>query len=62
MSDPRISALVCVIVVLWLGYSIVTATEATNIFLHVLQWTFFLVATAGLAVALARIIKGRRGD
>ena len=60
MSDPRISALVCGLVVLWLGYSIVTATEATSTFVLVLQWTFFLVATAGLAVALARILKNRR--
>lgn len=60
MSDPRISALVCAVVVAWLGYTIVTATETTNTFLVVAQWTFFLVATAGLAVALARILKNRR--
>lgn len=59
MSDPRLSAVVCAIVVAWLGYSVVTATEGTSVFLLVLQWTFFLVATAGLAVSLARIVKGR---
>lgn len=62
MSDPRISALVCAIVVLWLGYSVVTATEGTSVFLLMLQWTFFLVATAGLAVSLARIVRGRKGE
>ena len=60
MTDPRISALVCALVAGWLGYTIVTATEAASIFLVVAQWTFFLVATAGLAVALARILQNRR--
>lgn len=59
MSDPRISALICGLVAAWLGYSIFSASEAPGPFLLVAQWTFFLVAIAGLAAALARIVRGR---
>lgn len=59
MNDPRISALICGLVAAWLGYSIFSATEAPGTFLLVAQWTFFLVAIAGLAAALARILRGR---
>lgn len=57
MSDPRISALICAAVAAWLGYSIFSATEAPSTFLLVAQWTFFIVALAGLGAALARILR-----
>ena len=60
MNDPRISALICALVAGWLGYSIFSATEAPSTFLLVVQWTFLLVAIAGLAAALARIVRERR--
>ena len=59
MNDPRVSALICTAVAIWLGYTIFFATEAPSTFLLVAQWTFFLVAIAGLAAALARILRGR---
>nr|WP_295886983.1 hypothetical protein [uncultured Devosia sp.] len=59
MNDPRISALICAAVAIWLGYTIFSATEAPSTFLLVAQWTFFLVALAGLGAALARILRGR---
>ena len=60
MSDPRISALICGLVAAWLGYTIFFASAAPSTFLLVAQWTFFLVAIAGLAAALARIMRGRQ--
>lgn len=60
MSDPRISALICGLVAAWLGYTIFSATEAPSTFLLVAQWTFLLVTIAGLAAAIARIVRGRR--
>jgi len=59
MSDPRISALICAAVAAWLGYTIFSASEAPSTFLLVAQWTFLLVAVAGLAAALARIFRER---
>lgn len=60
MNDQRISALICGLVAAWLGYSIFFgSSEAPSTFLLVAQWTFFLVALAGLAAALARIARGR---
>jgi hypothetical protein len=59
MSDPRISALICAAVAAWLGYTIFSASEAPSTFLLVAQWTFFLVALAGLGAALARILRSR---
>jgi hypothetical protein len=59
MSDPRISALICGAVAAWLGYTIFSASEAPSTFLLVAQWTFLLVALAGLGAALARILRGR---
>ena len=59
MSDPRISALICGLVAAWLGYTIFSATEAPSTFLLITQWTFFIVALAGLGAALARIMRGR---
>ena len=61
MSDPRISALICGLVAVWLGYSIFSASEAPGTFLLITQWTFLLVAIAGLALALASILRGHRG-
>ncbi|MGB3337160.1 MAG: hypothetical protein WBA73_08285 [Devosia sp.] len=60
MNDPRISALICALVAAWLGYTIFSATEAPSAFLLVAQWTFLLVAVAGLAAAVARIVRERR--
>ena len=60
MSDPRVSALICGVVAVWLGYTIFSATEAPSTFLLVAQWTFFLVALAGLGAALARLMRERR--
>ena len=60
MNDPRISALVCGLVAAWLGYTIFSASEAPSTFLLVAQWTFFIVALAGLGAALARILRGRK--
>lgn len=57
MNDPRISAVICAAVAAWLGYTIFFATEAPSTFLAVVQWTFFLVAIAGLAVAVVRIMR-----
>ncbi|MBE0581371.1 hypothetical protein [Devosia sp.] len=59
MNDPRVSALICAAVAIWLGYTIFFAAEAPSTFLLVAQWTFFLVALAGLSAALARILRGR---
>ncbi len=59
MNDPRVSALLCAAVAAWLGYTIFSATEAPSTFLLVAQWTFLLIAIAGLAAALARILRGR---
>jgi hypothetical protein len=59
MSDPRISALICGAVAAWLGYTIFSTSEAPSTFLLVAQWTFLLVALAGLGTALARILRGR---
>lgn len=60
MNNPRISALICALVAAWLGYTIFSATEAPSTFLLVAQWTFFIVALAGLRAALARIMRERR--
>ena len=60
MSDPRLSALICAAVAAWLGYTIFFGAETSNTFLVVVQWTFLLVAVAGLATALARIVKRNR--
>ena len=60
MSDPRISALICAAVAAWLGYTIFSATETPGTFLLITQWTFFIVALAGLGAALARIVRGRQ--
>lgn len=59
MNDPRISALICAGVAMWLGYTIFSATEAPSTFMLVLQWTFFVVALAGFGTALARVMRGR---
>lgn len=59
MNDPRISAIICAAVAAWLGYMIFSAAEAPSAFLTVLQWTFFIVALAGLGVALARLMRSR---
>ena len=60
MNNPRISALICALVAAWLGYTIFSAAEAPSTFLLVAQWTFFIVALAGLGAALARIMRERR--
>lgn len=60
MSDPRISALVCGLVAAWLGYMIFSTPEAPSTFLLVTQWTFFVVALAGLGAALARVMRSRK--
>jgi hypothetical protein len=57
MNNPRVSALICGLVAAWLGYTIFFSAEAPSTFLAVVQWTFFLVAIAGLAFALARIVR-----
>lgn len=59
MNDPRLSAIICAAVAAWLGYTIFSAAEAPSTFLMVLQWTFFIVALAGLGAALARLMRGR---
>lgn len=59
MNDPRISAIICAAVAAWLGFTIFTAAETPSAFLAVLQWTFFIVALAGLGVALARLMRSR---
>ena len=58
MNDPRISAVICAAVAVWLGYTIFFAAEAPSTFLAVVQWTFFLVAIAGVAAAVARMARG----
>jgi membrane protein DedA with SNARE-associated domain len=60
MNDPRISALICAAVAAWLGYTIFSASEAPSTFLLVAQWTFFVLALAGLGAALARLMRERR--
>lgn len=37
MNDPRISALICTLVAVWLGYTIFFGTEAPSTFLAVVQ-------------------------
>lgn len=59
MNNPRISAVICGLVAAWLGYTIFFGSEAPSTFLAVVQWTFFLVALAGLAAALARLVRER---
>lgn len=58
MKDPRISALICAAVAAWLGYQVFFSAEAPSTFLAVVQWTFFIVALAGLGAAVARIVRG----
>ena len=60
MNDPRISALICAAVAAWLGYTIFSASEAPSTFLLVAQWTFFILALAGLGAALARLMRESR--
>lgn len=57
MNDPRISAIICAAVALWLGYTIFFAAEAPSTFLAVVQWTFFLVAILGAVAAVIRIVR-----
>lgn len=59
MNDPRVSAVICGLVAAWLGYTIFSSAEAPSTFLAVLQWTFFIVALAGLGAALARLMRQR---
>lgn len=59
MNDPRISAIICAAVAAWLGYTIFFSDEAPSTFLAVLQWTFFVMALAGLGAALARLMRER---
>lgn len=59
MNDPRVSALICGLVAAWLGYTIFIAPEAQNASIRLIQWPFFIVAIAGLAFALARILRER---
>jgi membrane protein DedA with SNARE-associated domain len=60
MNDPRISAIICAAVAAWLGYTIFFSPESPSTFLAVLQWTFFVVALAGLGAAMARLMRGRQ--
>lgn len=60
MNDPRVSALICGAAAAWLGYTIVSGTGDKGTLLSLIQWPFFMVAVAGLAVALARIVRGWR--
>ncbi|WP_332686328.1 hypothetical protein [Devosia sp.] len=60
MNDPRVSAIICALVALWLGYTIFFSSESPSTFLAVLQWTFFVVALAGLGAAMARLMRGRQ--
>lgn len=59
MNDPRVSAIICGLVALFLGYRIFFAAEAPSQILAVMQWIFFVCAISGLAAALARIARGR---
>ena len=57
MNDPRVSAIICGAVAVWLGYTIFFSDEAPSIVLVVMQWTFFIMALAGLGAALARLMR-----
>ena len=57
MNDPRISAVICAAVAVWLGYTIFFAAEGPSTFLAVVQWTFFLVAILGAVAAVIRIVR-----
>jgi hypothetical protein len=60
MNDPRVSAIICGLVALWLGYTIFFAAEAPSQILSIMQWVFFICAIAGLAAAVARMTRGGR--
>lgn len=59
MNNPRISAIICGLVALWLGYQIFFAAESPSQMLAFMQWLFLLFATAGFVVAVVRIVRER---
>ena len=59
MKNPRISAIICGLVALWLGYQIFFTAEAPSQMLAFMQWLFFFFATAGFAAAIVRIVRER---
>ena len=60
MNDPRISATICTLVALWLGYTIFFAAEAPSPLLATMQWVFFLCAIAGAVAAIVRLLRQGR--
>ena len=59
MNNPRISAIVCGLVALWLGYQLFFTTEAPSQVLAFMQWLFFFFAIAGLLAAIVRLVRER---
>jgi membrane protein DedA with SNARE-associated domain len=59
MSNPRVSAIICGLVGLWLGYQIFFSAEAPSQLLAIMQWLFFFFAIAGCAAAVVRIVRER---
>jgi hypothetical protein len=59
MNNPRVSALICGLVAVWLGYQIFFAAEAPSQVLAFMQWLFFICAIAGLAAAVVRLVRER---
>ena len=57
MNNPRVSAIVCGLVALWLGYTIFFTSESPSQVLAFMQWLFFFFAIAGFAGAVARIVR-----
>ncbi|MCO5147053.1 MAG: hypothetical protein M9895_12855 [Aquamicrobium sp.] len=59
MGNPKVSAVVCAIAVLFLGYRMFTATEAPSTALNLLNWTFLLLALVGFVGSLVTLAKSR---
>lgn len=59
MGNPKVSAVVCAIVVLFLGYRMVTATEAPSTALNLLNWAFLLLALVGFVGSLVTLARGK---
>lgn len=62
MNDPRVSAIICALVALWLGYTIFFTPEPPSQLLAIVQWVFFVIAIAGVVAAVVRMARESSGD